>query len=71
MKQVPGKRLELSFHRSLSPPTVWQGNALQNHGSVLLVNVLQDTKQPCVPPSEQTPLREHNIMVTEIACDVQ
>lgn len=66
MKAVPVRHLERSF-ATRSPPTLWQRNALQNHGSVLLVNVLRDTKQPCVPPSEQTLQGEHNIMVEEIA----
>lgn len=70
MKRVPAAHLELPFPCWLSPPTLWQRNALQNPGSVLLVNVSRDTKQPCVPPSEQTPLREHNIMVEKISCDV-
>lgn len=49
MKPVPAKHLALSFPCSPWPPTLWQRNALQNHGSVLLVNVLRDTKQPFVP----------------------
>lgn len=65
MKPVPAKHLVLTLPCPSSPPTLWQRNALQNHGSVLLVNVLRDTEQPFDPPSEQTPLREHSIMVAK------
>lgn len=36
------------------PQAAWQWNALQIYGWLLLVNVLQDAKQPFVPPSIQT-----------------